>query len=100
MMELCDTNRQEVMGMSRILIVEDEQAIANLVRTVLTDAGYQCTWAADGMQAADLLENNSFDLALLDIMLPGADGYELLEYCKSLECIRRSKRAAKPRMMV
>lgn len=36
MMELCDTNRQEVMGMSRILIVEDEQAIANLVRTVLT----------------------------------------------------------------
>lgn len=37
------------------------------------------------MQAADLLENNSFDLALLDIMLPGADGYELLEYCKSLE---------------
>ena len=84
-MELCDTNRQEVMGMSRILIVEDEQAIANLVRTVLTDAGYQCTWAADGMQAADLLENNSFDLALLDIMLPGADGYELLEYCKSLE---------------
>lgn len=85
MMELCDTNRQEVMGMSRILIVEDEQAIANLVRTVLTDAGHQCTWAADGMQAADLLENNSFDLALLDIMLPGADGYELLEYCKSLE---------------
>lgn len=67
MMELCDTNRQEVMGMSRILIVEDEQAIANLVRTVLTDAGYQCTWAADGMQAADLLENNSFDLALLDL---------------------------------
>lgn len=85
MMGLCDTNKQGGMDMRRILIVEDEKAIANLVRTVLTDAGYQCTWASDGLQAADLLENHSFDLALLDIMLPGADGYELLEYCKSLE---------------
>lgn len=71
--------------MNRILIAEDEAAIANLVRTVLTDAGYHCVWAPDGNQAADLLENKSFDLALLDIMLPGVDGYELLEYCKVLE---------------
>lgn len=71
--------------MNRILIAEDEAAIARLVRTVLTDAGYHCVWAPDGNQAADLLEQESFDLALLDIMLPGADGYELLDYCKALE---------------
>ena len=71
--------------MNRILIAEDEAAIARLIRTVLTDAGYRCVWAPDGNQAADLLEQESFDLALLDIMLPGADGYELLDYCKALE---------------
>lgn len=71
--------------MNRILIAEDEAAIARLARTVLTDAGYRCVWAPDGNQAADLLEQESFDLALLDIMLPGADGYELLDYCKALE---------------
>lgn len=71
--------------MNRILIAEDEAAIARLVRTVLMDAGYRCVWAPDGNQAADLLEQEPFDLALLDIMLPGADGYELLDYCKALE---------------
>lgn len=71
--------------MNKILIAEDEAAIANLVRTVLTDAGYRCVWAPDGTQAADLLEREPFDLALLDIMLPGADGYELMDYCKTLE---------------
>lgn len=70
---------------NKILIAEDEAAIANLVRTVLTDAGYRCIWAPDGIQAADLLEQEPFDLALLDIMLPGADGYELLDYCKTLD---------------
>ena len=71
--------------MNRILIAEDDASIANLIRTVLVDAGYRCTWAPDGNQAADLLEKESFDLALLDIMLPGVDGYELLDYCKALE---------------
>ena len=71
--------------MNRILIAEDEAAIARLIRTVLTDAGYRCVWAPDGNQAADLLEQEPFDLALLDIMLPGADGYELLDDCKALE---------------
>ena len=71
--------------MNKILIAEDEAPIANLIRTVLTDAGYRCVWASDGTQAADLLEKEPFDLALLDIMLPGFNGYELLEYCRELE---------------
>ena len=65
--------------MIRILIVEDEKPIANLIDWNLTDCGYQCVSVNDGIAAADLLEEESFDLVLLDIMLPGADGYELLE---------------------
>lgn len=68
--------------MIKILIVEDEQAISNLIYMNLSDAGYECTCAYDGMKAADLIEENTYDLILLDIMLPGADGYELLDYIK------------------
>ena len=71
--------------MNKILIAEDEPPIANLVKTVLDGPDYRCTWAADGIAAADLLEREPFDLVLLDIMLPGADGYEVLEYCRTLE---------------
>jgi len=69
--------------MQKVLIVEDEQAIANLIYINLSDEGYHCTCALDGLQAADLIEKEHFDLILLDIMLPEIDGYELLEYIKS-----------------
>lgn len=70
--------------MLKILIVEDEKAIANLIRMNLTASGYQCTCVHDGLKAADVLEENSFDLILLDIMLPGADGYELMEQIRPM----------------
>lgn len=70
--------------MTDILIVEDEQAINDLIAMNLTRAGYHCTQALDGITAADLLEEHQFDLALLDIMVPGADGYELLDYVRPL----------------
>ena len=71
--------------MNSILIVEDEKPISDLIRLNLTDAGYRCTCVFDGMTAADLLEKESFDLVLLDIMLPGLNGYELLEYIRPME---------------
>lgn len=71
--------------MQKILIVEDEQPIANLIRINLTREGYDCTCAYDGLQGADAIEKEPFDLILLDIMLPGIDGYELLEYIRPLE---------------
>ena len=53
--------------MFRILIAEDEEPIAKLIRMNLTKAGYLCTWAPDGKSAADLMEREKYDLALLDI---------------------------------
>ncbi|MCC8182245.1 MAG: response regulator, partial [Clostridiales bacterium] len=71
--------------MIRILIVEDERAISDLIRMSLTRAGYQCRCVYDGLAAADLLEKyTAFDLILLDIMLTGADGCELREYIRPL----------------
>ncbi|MFR3226441.1 MAG: response regulator transcription factor [Blautia massiliensis (ex Durand et al. 2017)] len=70
--------------MTRVLIVEDEHRIARLIEMSLTRAGYDCTVAEDGGTAADRIEEQTFDLALLDIMLPGLDGYELLDYLRPL----------------
>lgn len=70
--------------MVKICIVEDEEPIANLICMSLKKYGYHCTCVYDGLAAANLLETQHFDLLLLDIMLPGADGYELLEYSQYL----------------
>ena len=71
--------------MIKIFIVEDEKPISDLLRMSLTKAGYECACAFDGIEAADRLENERFDLILLDVMLPGADGFELMEYIRPLE---------------
>ena len=71
--------------MIKILIVEDEKPISNLIKMNLEDAGYHCTCVFDGMEAADILEEKTFDLILLDIMLPKVDGYELLEYIRPMD---------------
>lgn len=68
--------------MIRILIVEDEKPIAELIRLSLRRAGYHCQCVYDGLAAADVLERERFDLVLLDIMLPGVDGFSLLEYIR------------------
>lgn len=64
----------------KILIVEDERAIADLIIMNLSKIGYQCDYAENGRIGADKIENNSYDLILLDIMLPEVNGYELMEY--------------------
>jgi DNA-binding response OmpR family regulator len=69
----------------KILIVEDEKPISDLLKMSLTKAGYVCTCVYDGLVAADILEKERFDLILLDIMLPGANGYELMEYIQPME---------------
>ena len=72
--------------MIRILIVEDEKPISNLIRLSLTKAGYHCTCVYDGNAAVDKLDREIFDLILLDIMLPGLDGLSLLRAARAKGC--------------
>lgn len=68
--------------MIKILIVEDEKAISDLIVMSLGRAGYRCVCAYDGTTAADMLEEDVYDLILLDVMLPEIDGFELMEYVR------------------
>lgn len=64
---------------SKIMIVDDEQDIRALVRFYLEKAGFDCIEAANGEQAIEVVENQYIDLAIVDIMMPGMDGFELVE---------------------
>lgn len=70
--------------MVHILIVEDEIPISELLEAALNQAGYRCTCVYDGIEAANIVDKQPFDLILLDIMLPGVDGFELMEYIRPL----------------
>lgn len=63
--------------MATILIVEDEQTINTLVQRNLQLVGHRCIPALDGEEALSVLERSHIDLILLDIMLPGKDGFEV-----------------------
>lgn len=71
--------------MIRILIVEDEQSIADMTKLCLKKNGYLCDSVNNGAKAADIIESKHYDLVLLDIMLPDMDGFELIEYIKQYE---------------
>lgn len=70
--------------MIKILIVDDERPICDLIDLNLSETGYHCTTVLDGLDALKLIEEDRFDLILLDIMLPGADGYDIMEYIRPL----------------
>lgn len=65
--------------MASILIVEDETAINELVRRNLQLVGHQCTSVFDGKAAVFELQQKSYDLMILDIMLPGLDGFDVIK---------------------
>ena len=62
-----------------ILVAEDDGHIGNAIKAFLLDAGYHVELCADGKQACDRLYDKKFNLAILDIMLPGMDGQEILK---------------------
>lgn len=71
----------ETMLKNRILVVEDDKAISDGIAINLEYSGYDYRVFEDGQEAADSLkEDNSYDIALLDIMLPGIDGFQLLPH--------------------
>lgn len=74
-----DDFRMEKNVKYNILIADDEQEIRDVLRLYLEKDGYAVTEAQDGIRAAELLQKNTFDLVLLDIMMPGIDGYHVLK---------------------
>ena len=68
--------------MYRILVVEDDPSINDLLQMNLTVSGYECDTASDGMQALTAIKQQKYDLALLDIMLPEVDGFELMPFMR------------------
>ena len=70
--------------MIRVLVVEDERPISDLIRMSLQKAGYECRCVYDGLAAADALEAERYDLILLDVMLPGVDGFALMDYIRPM----------------
>lgn len=67
-----------------ILIVEDDEGISNLIKINLNMAGYESTQIFDGLEALNLIKEKSFDLILMDIMLPGMDGFEVIKKIRNL----------------
>jgi DNA-binding response OmpR family regulator len=63
----------------RILIIEDESHIAEALKLNLSMKGYEVLWAGDGLSGLDLWKKENPDLIVLDIMLPGIDGFSLLQ---------------------
>ena len=71
--------------MSKILIIDDESAIANLVSDALEDEGFETVICSDGNEAYDYIESHSSEISLitLDIMMPGLSGLELCRMIRS-----------------
>jgi len=64
----------------RILIVDDEPQIRNMLRDWLTRSGYDVVDAPDGKQAIEILRRESFDVVVADILMPEKDGLEVIMY--------------------
>lgn len=63
----------------KILLIEDEPGIARLIRRGLEDAGYSVEATANGRQGLEMAEEKSYNLLLLDLMVPGLDGWQVCE---------------------
>ena len=85
MIHLRATINLEDYDMINILIVEDEFLIANLIKDTLEGVGYSCKCLYDGESAANEVEKRSYDLILLDVMLPKINGFELISYIRQYE---------------
>jgi DNA-binding response OmpR family regulator len=79
-------------ALARILIVDDDNAVRMTLRLLLEGAGHNIVAASDGRRGLDLLNAEAFDLLVLDIFMPGMDGFETLRQKASLPIIAISGR--------
>jgi len=70
----------------KVLVIEDDNRIANLVERALTEDGHNVTVSHNGREGANLLLSGMFDAALLDILLPEMDGFQVLEQVRAKSC--------------
>ena len=82
----------------RILVVEDEPRMAELLRQGLTEEGHAVVVCLDGREGLSFAESEPFDLLLLDVMLPGADGFSIVRRLRSRR-VRRLKIKAQVYLM-
>ena len=61
----------------KILLVDDEASIERLVSRMITDAGYEFAYAENGFDALAAIEREKPDLVILDVMMPGLDGFQV-----------------------
>ena len=71
-------------SLGRVLVVEDDQLTSTMVRTNLEHEGFSVTVANDGNRAIEMIERQAFDLMVLDYMLPGRDGFQILSHIRGL----------------
>lgn len=76
------TPTAQIWGSKNILVVEDEDSNYFLLDRILRRTGVKLTWAKNGMDAIELCDNQHFDLVLMDIRMPGMDGYEATQAIK------------------
>jgi len=62
-----------------ILLVEDDAFLQQLYVELLTSAGFQTTSSGDGIEALELIKSKKWDLILLDVMLPGLEGFQIID---------------------
>jgi DNA-binding response OmpR family regulator len=72
----------------RVLAVDDDPTALNALRQILTQKGYDVTTAAGGAEALSLIASQDFDLALLDVLMPGTSGYDV---CRQIRADERTK---------
>jgi CheY-like chemotaxis protein len=76
--------------MPKILFVDDNKEVVEILSSILTEVGYDVIIAGDGAEAINRFDESSFDIVVTDLAMPGADGYELAKY------IRASERGLRP----
>jgi CheY-like chemotaxis protein len=84
-------DKQEEYRDKRVLIIDDEKSVADLIKFVLTKNDYYCNVAHSGREALDLLKMQNFDLLLLDTSLPDISGIEVLKTIKQDDILKHTK---------
>ena len=71
--------------MARLLIVDDEEKIREMIGKYASHEGHECVLASDGIEALKFFEKENFDVVILDVMMPNLDGYETLKRMKEIK---------------